>query len=170
MNPNIGRWPANFAHDGSEAATAGLGHASRFFYCAKASKRDRDEGCGKLPVTDASDMVDRDEGSDGMNSPRAGAGRTSGARNFHPTVKPTELMRWLVRLVTPPGGTVVDPFTGSGSTGKAAVLEGFNFIGCELGPDYMRIAVARIGHVMTGGKPVVFGVKADVRDSVEETA
>jgi DNA modification methylase len=150
-----GRWPANFVHDGSEAATAGLGHAARYFYCAKASKRDRDEGCDKLQVTSAADMVGRDEGSDGMNSPRAGAGRTGGARNFHPTVKPTELMRWLVRLVTPPGGMVLDPFTGSGSTGKAAVLEGFNFIGCELGPDYMRIAVARIGHVMTAGKPRV---------------
>jgi hypothetical protein len=149
------RWPANFVHDGSEAATAGLGHAARYFYCAKASKRDRDEGCDKLQVTSAADMVGRDEGSDGMNSPRAGAGRTGGARNFHPTVKPTELMRWLVRLVTPPGGMVLDPFTGSGSTGKAAVLEGFNFIGCELGPDYMRIAVARIGHVMTAGKPRV---------------
>jgi DNA modification methylase len=134
---------------------ADKGSAARFFYCAKASKRDRDEGCSALPVTAAADMVDRDEGSDGMNSPRAGAGRTSGARNFHPTVKPTELMRWLVRLVTPPGGVVLDPFTGSGSTGKAAMLEGFRFIGCELSPDYMRIAVARIGHVMTSGKPRV---------------
>jgi len=151
-----GRWPANLVHDGSEAATEGLGHASRFFYCAKASKRDRDEGCENMPSTSAADMVGRDEGSDGMNSPRSGAGRASGARNFHPTVKPTELMRWLVRLVTPPSGVVLDPFTGSGSTGKAAVMEGFNFIGCELSGDYMRIAVARIGHAMIFGKPHVF--------------
>jgi site-specific DNA-methyltransferase (adenine-specific) len=64
--------------------------------------------------------------------------------NHHPTVKPTDLMRWLVRLVTPAGGVVLDPFTGSGSTGKAAMLEGFPFIGCELNPDYIKLAEARI--------------------------
>ena len=71
-------------------------------------------------------------------------GTDRSARNYHPTVKPTELMRWLCRLVTPPGGTVIDPMMGSGSTGRAAVLEGFNFIGMEKEPQYMPIARARI--------------------------
>jgi site-specific DNA-methyltransferase (adenine-specific) len=66
-------------------------------------------------------------------------------RNHHPTVKPTDLMRYLCRLVTPPGGTVLDPFMGSGSTGKAAMLEGFGFIGIERDPEYVKIAEARIG-------------------------
>lgn len=136
--PATGRWPANFAHDGLNAE-----EWSRFFYCAKTSKSDRNEGV-LLTVTSAADMVERDADSAGMNSPRAGAGRTSGARNDHPTVKPTELMRWLVRLVTPPGGTVLDPFTGSGSTGKACAIEGFEFIGFEMDAHYCEIAEQRI--------------------------
>ena len=91
-------------------------------------------------------MVDRVEGSAGMNSPRAGAGRTAGSQNFHPTVKPTNLMRYLVKLVTPPGGTVLDPFTGSGSTGKAAILEGFDFIGIELTEEYLPIIEGRLAY------------------------
>lgn len=133
-----GRWPANFVHDGLNAE-----EWSRYFYCAKASKADRDEGV-LLATTPASEMVERDADSAGMNSPRAGAGRTSGARNDHPTVKPTALMQWLVRLVTPPGGTVLDPFTGSGSTGKACALEGFEFIGFEMDGHYCEIAEQRI--------------------------
>jgi len=66
------------------------------------------------------------------------------SKNNHPTVKPADLMRYLCRLVTPPGGTVLDPFMGSGSTGKAAMLEGFRFIGIEMDEDYMDIAEARI--------------------------
>lgn len=124
------------------------GSASRFFYCAKASKSDRDDGVS-LAATSAANMVDRDADSAGMNSPRAGAGRTSGARNDHPTVKPTALMQWLVRLVTPPGGTVLDPFTGSGSTGKACMLEGFEFIGFEMDPHYCEIAEQRIAKART---------------------
>lgn len=141
-----GRWPTNLIHDGSnevvalfpanagaaapvkgtEASKASVGNvtgerervpgafhadngsAARFFYCAKASRRDRGEG------------------------------------NNHPTVKPTDLMAYLCRLVTPPGGVVLDPFMGSGSTGKAAIREGLRFIGCELSPEYMAIARARI--------------------------
>jgi DNA modification methylase len=122
------------------------GGASRFFYVAKASKRDRNEGLEDLADTTAGNMVEREEGSAGMNSPRAGAGRTSGAKNFHPTVKPTDLMRYLIKLVTPPGGVVLDPFTGSGSTGKAAILEGFRFIGCELTEDYIPIIEGRLQH------------------------
>jgi site-specific DNA-methyltransferase (adenine-specific) len=120
------------------------GSAARFFYCAKASKADRDEGCGALPMRTAGEMTNREEGADGLNSPRAGAGRGGGARNFHPTVKPTDLMRYLCRLVTQPGGTVLDPFMGSGSTGKGAMAEGFRFIGIERDPDYFKIAEARV--------------------------
>jgi DNA modification methylase len=147
VNPP-GRWPANVIHDGSEEVLAAFpeapgqmakaaeggdrrkdqnvygamtrgsngaeprddgGSAARFFYCAKASKSDREAG------------------------------------NTHPTVKPTALMRYLCRLVTPPGGTVLDPFMGSGSTGKAAALEGFNFIGIEREAEYAAIARARLG-------------------------
>ena len=138
-----GRFPANLIHDGSPEvlelfpetkSSAGkkqtpskgtnafgdyagtnkiVGHtdkgsAARFFYCAKASKKDRGEG------------------------------------NHHPTVKPTTLMAYLCRLITPPGGVVLDPYMGSGSTGKAAVREGFGFVGCELDPDYFKIATARV--------------------------
>lgn len=122
------------------------GSAARFFYCAKASKSDRDEGVMLAMVTGA-EMTGREPDTDGLNSPRAGAGRTSGARNNHPTVKPTALMQWLVRLVTPPGGKVLDPFTGSGSTGKACAIEGFDFIGFEMDPHYCEIAKQRIAYV-----------------------
>jgi hypothetical protein len=127
------------------ARGADAGGASRFFYCAKVSREEREAGCEMLPARSGADAVDRDEGAAGTKSPRAGASRTaSQVRNHHPTVKPIELMRWLVRLVTPPGGLVLDPFTGSGSTGVAALLEGFRFIGCELSPEYAEIARARI--------------------------
>lgn len=142
-----GRWPANLIHDGSDEVLAGFpdqtganggngtfvqhtwagrdateqsierskGSAARFFYCAKASPAERHAGCEDLPK-----------------------------RNKHPTVKPVKLMRWLVRLVTPVGGTVLDPFAGSGSTLIAAELEGFASVGCELSPDYVVIAERRL--------------------------
>lgn len=138
--PDGDRFPANVIHDGLDEPWA------KYFYCAKASKKDRDEGLENLSQTSASEMTDREEGSDGLNSPRAGAGRTTGARNIHPTVKPTELMRYLCRLVTPPNGLILDPFSGSGSTGKAAVLEGFNFTGFEMDETYCEIANKRIEH------------------------
>jgi site-specific DNA-methyltransferase (adenine-specific) len=141
-----GRWPANILLD--EDAAAELGGASRFFYCAKASRSERDKGCDSLPHQTGGEVTGgRAEGSAGLNSPRAGAGRTSGARNIHPTVKPVALMRWLVRLVTPAGGTVLDPFMGSGTTGIAAKVEDRNFIGVEMQADYLAIAEARIGAV-----------------------
>jgi site-specific DNA-methyltransferase (adenine-specific) len=118
------------------------GGASRFFYVAKASKRDRNEGLEDLDPQRHSDR-EKSDGAGGEN-PR---NRTNEAKqNFHPTVKPTQLMRYLVKLVTPPGGTVLDPFTGSGSTGKAAILEGFRFIGCELTEDYIPILEGRLKH------------------------
>ncbi len=122
------------------------GGASRFFYVAKASKAEREAGLDHLPVRTGGELTDRVDGSDGLNSPRAGAGRGGGRRNHHPTVKPIALMRYLVRLVTPTGGIVLDPFCGSGSTIAAAVLEGFNAVGIELDPDYADIARARVAH------------------------
>ncbi len=115
------------------------GSAARFFYCAKATRRDRNEGC---------EHMDRKplHWSSGSQNPGSfqseGTDRTS--QNNHPTVKPTDLMAYLVRLVTPPGGKVLDPFTGSGSTGKAAVREGFEFVGIEREAPYLAIAEARI--------------------------
>lgn len=119
------------------------GSAARFFYCAKASKEDREEGLHDLPIRTAGQVTDRKDGSDGLNSPRAGAGRTSGSRNFHPTVKPTDLMRYLVRLVTPPNGITLDPFCGSGSTGKAAALEEFRSILIDLDIQHCELAANR---------------------------
>lgn len=102
-----------------------FGGASRFFYCAK---------------------VDGDERHQGLTIPSLFSGDTAPDRNHHPTVKPISLMRWLCRLVTPTGGLIVDPFLGSGTTGIAAALEGYAFLGIEREPDYMRIAEARISH------------------------
>jgi site-specific DNA-methyltransferase (adenine-specific) len=129
---DAGRWPANLIHDGSDEPAALLGDAARFFYCAKASKRDRDEGVAGVA------------GVAGVGALRDGGRQSLPRKNHHPTVKPTELMRYLCRLVTPPGGVVLDPFTGSGSTGKAAMLEGFRFIGIEREAEYVEIARARI--------------------------
>jgi site-specific DNA-methyltransferase (adenine-specific) len=168
-NIHEGRFPANFIHDGSDevlqlfpkagggfgkrgklnggATTWGFdghgqtvgygdsGSAARFFYCAKASKKDRNEGLDGFEIVVAGGMQGRQDGS---------LGSVTMNKNHHPTVKPTDLMRYLCRLITPPNGTVLDPFTGSGSTGKAAVLEGFSFIGVEQSEEYIAIAKARI--------------------------
>lgn len=115
------------------------GGASRFFYIAKASRRDRNEGLEELPLIKGGAMSGAEyrEGKPTNHPVR---------QNFHPTVKPTDLMRYLVKLVTPPGGVVLDPFTGSGSTGKAAILEGFDFIGIELTEEYLPIIEGRLAH------------------------
>jgi site-specific DNA-methyltransferase (adenine-specific) len=179
----LGRWPANLIHDGSDEVvglfpvttsgsgvkkkasgtapgifninkvdgdylTGDTGSAARFFYCAKASKRDRDEGLEGFEAKATAfgnqaqaelkrGNLDHDDGKSGMNKVKM-------RQNNHPTVKPTDLMRYLCRLVTTPSGVVLDPFMGSGSTGKAAMLEGFQFIGCEMSPEYFEIAKARI--------------------------
>jgi DNA modification methylase len=109
-----GRWPANVIHDDLEEEW------SRFFYCAKANKKERNAG-------------------------------TDGANN-HPTVKPLKLMRYLVKLVTPPGGIVLDPFLGSGTTAMAAVMEGFDWVGCEMTEEYWPIIEARIEWAKTEAK------------------
>jgi site-specific DNA-methyltransferase (adenine-specific) len=123
------------------------GGASRFFYVAKASKRDRNEGLEELEDGDTPYRSHRPnfENTKGVETPFAGAGRSGkNLKNFHPTVKPTALMRYLIKLVTPPGGTVLDPFTGSGSTGKAALLDGFQFVGVELTEEYLPIIEGRL--------------------------
>ena len=109
---------------------------SRFLYCPKASRSERDAGCESLPPR----VLDL------FPSAQKGGKKPAAARNPHPTVKPLELMRWLVRLLCPPGGLVLDPTAGSGTTGAAALLEGRRFVGIELEPAYLEIAQARIAH------------------------
>jgi site-specific DNA-methyltransferase (adenine-specific) len=125
------------------------GGASRFFYCAKASKSDRNDGCeklqGKYVAQGNQAQAELKRGNvDFENGNKHN--KVELKQNFHPTVKPTDLMRYLCRLITPPNGIVLDPFMGSGSTGKGAILEGFDFIGMELDPEYVEIAKARIEH------------------------
>jgi DNA modification methylase len=154
--PRLGRWPCNVVLGHTPrcrpqrcvptCAAALLDRSrpttrpSRFFYCAKTSVRERDAGCERLPATTTTVY-------------RAGGRRPR--RNPHPTVKPVELMRWLIRLVCPEGGLVLDPFAGSGSTGVAALREGRRFIGVEREAGYAEIARARLTHaerlVMDGG-------------------
>ena len=129
-----GRWPANiYAHP-------------------KACRSEREAGCERLPGRTGAEATDRTAGSAGLNNPRAGAGRTADrVKNHHPTVKPIGVMRWLCKLTGgQPGSVILDPFMGSGTTGCAAVLEGFDFIGIEREPEYMQICEARIRHHMGG--------------------
>jgi site-specific DNA-methyltransferase (adenine-specific) len=119
--------------------------AARFFYCAKANRSDRDEGLDAFEKKRTGGMSAT---ADGSMLTGSGNERTTSRANTHPTVKPTSLMQWLCRLVTPPGGVILDPFMGSGSTGKAAVWEGFSFIGCEREAEYIPIADARIRYAV----------------------
>ncbi|CAK0756300.1 Methyltransferase [Gammaproteobacteria bacterium] len=175
----LGRWPANFIHDGSDevvglfpdtgkgnfpmkqntvsgfmasqgkdlSAARSLGDsgsAARFFYCAKASKRDRNEGLDGFELKKNSKMYRTANNTSDTISKGFERFDTAPQSNNHPTVKPTALMQYLVRLVTPPNGVVLDPFMGSGSTGKACVYEGFDFIGIDQSAEYVAIAQARI--------------------------
>jgi site-specific DNA-methyltransferase (adenine-specific) len=144
-----GGYGGGWGPDATSTGTYGdKGGASRFFYVAKPARSERDRGCRFIEKKSAGEMTDREEGSAGLNSPRAGAGRTSGAKNIHPTVKSIDLMRWLCRLITPPNGVILDPFTGSGTTGVAALEEGFQFFGIEKEAEYFEIAKARIAAAM----------------------
>jgi site-specific DNA-methyltransferase (adenine-specific) len=116
------------------------GGPSRFFYTAKASRSEREEGLENMAPARRSDGRAAVDGPGG-NNPRL---RTSARKNDHPTVKPVDLMRWLVRLVTPPGGVVLDPFLGSGTTLVAARLEFFRGIGIEIEERYCEIARRRL--------------------------
>ncbi len=133
----------------SGKARPGVGPVSRFFYVSKPNRKERDLGLAHMQTSTGGEATIRRDGSDGLESPRAGAGRTGGSRNTHPTLKGIDLMRWLCRLVTPPGGVVLDPFCGSGSTGCAAVLEGLRFLGFELddeGKNFVGVAKARLSY------------------------
>ena len=145
---NSGRWPANFIHDGSDEVVDLLGEPARFFYCAKASKRDRNEG---LDGFEAKQVFGDDGGTyRGLSNSKLPS------TNHHPTVKPTTLMQYLVRLVTPPNGIVLDPFMGSGSTGKACAYEGFDFIGIDQSAEYVEIAKARINYALQNKEDLLF--------------
>lgn len=124
------------------------GGASRFFYCAKASRSERNAGLSHLPSKQTGMM--QDDAYEWPGTDEHAPHRTKPAPNFHPCVKPIALMRWLVRMVTPPDGVILDPFLGSGTTGVAARTEGFRFIGIEQNPGYAEIARARIAHADTG--------------------
>ncbi|MBM3274386.1 MAG: site-specific DNA-methyltransferase [Candidatus Sericytochromatia bacterium] len=149
----------DYTQDYTSPGYSDEGDATRFFaqfhpfyYCPKASRSERDAGLEDFAPKSGGELTDRKDGSAGLQNPRAGAGRTSGGRNTHPTVKPVTLLRYLVKLVCPPGGTVLDCFMGSGSTGVAAVREGFNFVGVDLTEEYVEIARARIKHA-SGPEP-----------------
>jgi site-specific DNA-methyltransferase (adenine-specific) len=139
------RFPANLIHDGSdEVVDVFPNGSSRFFYCAKASKAERNMGCEGLAVKNLAGInkwtdVDYRKGNGEITA--------KPQHNHHPTVKPVSLMRYLCRLITPPRGMVLDPYMGSGSTGIACKLEGFDFTGIEIDPEYIKIAEARINSV-----------------------
>jgi DNA modification methylase len=159
----LGRFPANVIHDGSEEVTSDMwdtetdNDASRYFYTAKASKKDRDEGLQGFDLQVAGGMSGRQDGS---------MGSITHSRNIHPTVKPTDLMQYLIRLIAPKGATVLDLFMGSGSTGKAAMIENvereanYHFIGIDRTEEYLPIAQARIefGRNYAEEKPKADGV------------
>lgn len=148
LTPDMNVKPSSGWSGGSQADrvkssfAANEGSAARFFYAAKASKRDRDEGLEGFV-----DVASRQYRAGNVHNGHGGRVPDKLSKNTHPTVKPADLMRYLCRLITPPGGTVLDPFMGSGSTGKAAILEGFNFIGIEREVEYLEIAKARIAAV-----------------------
>jgi len=136
---------------GEDPGYGDSGSAARFFYCAKASKRDRDDGLDDAPskILAMSNQAKAEFARGNIHKGESGMNSAKVRKNNHPTVKPTDLMRYLCRLVTPLGGVVLDPFMGSGSTGKAAALEGFDFIGIEREAEYLAIAEARIESART---------------------
>lgn len=137
-----GRLPSNLVID--EEIAEELGDRARYFYCVKASRKERDAGLEAFPEIASGVATLRKEGSAGLNNSRAGAGRTGGGKNGHSTVKPLDLVRWLCRLITPPGGIVLDCFGGSGTTGCAAALEGMSALLIEKEEAYVKMARARI--------------------------
>lgn len=144
-----GRWPSNVLFDEESAPL--LGETARFFYCAKASKGEREAGLETLAESNRIEInVNKPQN---IKTPR---------KNIHPTVKPIDLMRYLVRLITPKGGTVLDPFAGSGSTGCGCALEKAQFIGIERELQYVEIARARIAH--WSDSPIVYETPKDERE------
>jgi len=150
----LGRWPANILLD--EIALKALGPAGRYFYTAKASQSEREAGLKSFDKKSNVELTGRKEGSAGLvmkhedgsekANPYAGTSGQRSRANIHPTVKPIDLMRYLCRLITPEGGTILEPFAGSGTTLIAAHLEGYNFIGIEREAEYVEIIRARLKH------------------------
>lgn len=149
--PTEGRWPANLTFE------EGIDLSDKFFYCSKPSKKERNAGLTEEKPNDR--FKTRRCTTCHKNVPQAGSCGCPDAEiewvaakptlNVHPTVKPIDLMRWLCLLVTPPGGLIVDPFVGSGTTGIAAILEKFDFIGIESDPEdegYVELAIQRMEH------------------------
>ncbi|MCL2450375.1 MAG: site-specific DNA-methyltransferase, partial [Polyangiaceae bacterium] len=138
-----GRWPANLLLD--EGAAAMLNDGSRFFFTSKVSTKEREAGCEALPLRSVREMTDRDDGTAGLASPRAGAGRGGGARNHHPTLKPIALTTWLARFILPPSpGMILVPFSGAGSEMIGCLRAGWpKVVGIERDPEYAAIARAR---------------------------
>lgn len=138
------RYFPQFQHDPE------LDDVTPFLYAAKAARSERDRGLEYFRARSGGEMTDREDNAPGTVNPRAGAGKLGGARNCHPTVKPVDLLRWLVRLVTPRGGIVVDPFMGSGSCGVACIAEGRRYIGTDINDSdeepYVSISRARLSH------------------------
>lgn len=161
-NNSIFAGGGNFIHKGYSADKGG---ASRFFYVAKASKSERNNGLRNLEVKQT-------KGGGGTYNEEAGAKYGSikaAGQNFHPTVKPIKLMQYLVRLVTPPNGIVLDPFCGSGTTGIACKLEGFQFVGMEQDPEYAKIAEGRIKNYKEKKKEPLQEIKQeDGKDKVKK--
>lgn len=157
MDPNIGRWPANLIHDGSEEVV-GLFPRVKTGVQAAHHKSDFD-GVDKNCYGKYAKRSPGGYGDDGSAARFFYCAKTSPSErragvdtNDHPTVKPTALMSYLCRLITPPGGLILDPFMGSGSTGRAAMLEGFQFIGVDLNQDYVELSRARIQHALDQSK------------------
>ncbi len=146
-----GRFPANIMHDGSDSIKKLFEDKSRYFYCAKTPKAERNQGLDNFPIKQTQG------GGGGIGDYKDDVNSASGkfgsekapSKNTHPTVKPIKLMKYLCRLITPKGGTVLDPFMGSGSTGMAAKEENFEFVGIEKEEQYFNIASARIESVET---------------------
>ena len=134
-------WPFGGMGDKAPAFYGDTGGAYRFFYVGKPSKRERNYGCGSLDARETMRYGEQGQGPTARQTPRKPVAQS----NTHPTVKPVALMRQLVRLITPPGGTVLDPFIGSGTTALAAAIEGFDSIGCEMSGEYLPIIEARMG-------------------------
>jgi len=130
-----------FKCDTADVTYADSGGASRFFYCAKASRSERNEGCEGMAAAQTTFAAGTGLSRNGDGTPR---NQYPTSRNHHPTVKPVALMRWLVRLVARPGDVVLDPFAGSGTTGVACAMEGRDFIGIEREAEYVEIARRRI--------------------------
>jgi len=161
FDPSKGRFPANIIHDGSEEVISGFpdkGSAARFFYCAKASKKERNVGLDNFKIKKIKGGGGTSNNTWYEDDVNAASGKFGSekapSKNIHPTVKPIALMKYLCRLVTPKNGTVLDPFMGSGSTGIAAKEENYNFIGIELNKEYYDIAIARININPEENKPI----------------